>query len=415
MDREEVPFKYPAAFGDFSKPSRYRIWHGGRGGAKSWTVARVLAIMAAGPRPIRVLCCREYQNSIQDSVKRLLTDQIYALGLELWYDIQDKVIRSSSGSEFLFKGLARNYQGIKSTEGVDICWVEEAQTISAGSLELLIPTIRKDGSELWFTYNPEKADDPMHALTRDLQGNANALVKQVNWYDNPWFPAGLEIERQRMEQNDPEAYEHVWNGGCRTISAAVIFRNRVEFGCDFEAPADTRFFYGADWGFSNDPTALTRCFIHEDVLHIDYEAGGIGIEMDELPTLFDQVPGSRMWPIKADCARPETISFMANKYGYKISGAEKWSGSVEDGIARMKAFRGIKVHHRCPKTAQEFRLYSYKVDKQTRDILPVIDDRWNHYIDSIRYGLAGIIQNRRHMPMLPKGSVSASFAGRTRR
>lgn len=386
----------PPAFGDFSQKYRYRIWHGGRGSSKSWTIARVLVALAAS-KSLRILCCREFQNSIADSAKKLLADQIEAMGLSRYFTVTDTSIRSTSGSEFIFKGLARNVQGIKSTEGVDICWVEEAQTTSQTSLELLIPTIRKSGSELWFTYNPQNEDDPVHVLMHSLSEDPDALVRKVNWQDNPWFPDELNAERLRLLRTDPEAYEHVWEGECRTISEAVIFRNRVAFR-SFDTPDDVRFYYGADWGFSQDPTALIRCYIHDDVLYIDHEAFGLQVEMDELPELFERVPGAREWPILADCARPETISYMANRHRFRISGAEKWPGSVEDGIQRLKAFRQIVVHPRCPRISKEFRLYSYKVDKHTNDILPKIEDAWNHGIDALRYALSPIIQNRRRRP-----------------
>ncbi|MFT8720014.1 PBSX family phage terminase large subunit [Acetobacter sp.] len=393
----QTRIEIPPAFGDFGHPYRYRVWYGGRGSSKSWTVARVLIALAAS-RPVRVLCVREFQNSINDSVKRLLADQIEGLGLSQWFKVQETSISSSCGSEFLFKGLARNIQGIKSTEGVDICWVEEGQTVSQSSLDILIPTIRKEGSEIWFTYNPEHDDDPMHRLMRMLENESNALVRKVGWQDNPWFPDELNAERQLLLRHDPEAYEHVWEGECRTISEAVVFRHRVSFD-PFDTPHDARFYYGADWGFSQDPTALVRAFITDDVLYVDQEAFGYGVEMDELPRLFDTVPGSRDWPILADCARPETISYMANRHHFRIMAAEKWPGSVEDGVERLKAFRKIVIHPRCKNVAKEFRMYSYKVDpRDSRIILPKLEDKWNHGIDALRYALAPLIQNRRKMP-----------------
>ncbi|MDL2169800.1 PBSX family phage terminase large subunit [Asaia sp. HumB] len=393
----QTRIEIPPAFGDFGRGYRYRVWYGGRGSSKSWTVSRVLVAPAA-TRPIRVLCVREFQNSINDLVKRLLADQIEALGLTPWFKVQETSISSKAGAEFLFKGLARNIQGIKSTEGVDICWVEEGQTVSQSSLDILIPTIRKAGSELWFTYNPEHDDDPMHRLMLMLQDEGGALVRKVGWQDNPWFPPELNAERQLLLRHDPEAYEHVWEGECRTISEAVVFRHRVSFE-EFETPDNARFYFGADWGFSQDPTALIRAFIDDDVLYVDQEAFGLGVEMDELPTLFDRVPGSRDWPILADCARPETISYMANRHRFRIMPAEKWKGCVEDGIERIKAFRKIVVHPRCEQIAKEFRMYSYKVDpRDARLILPKLEDKWNHGIDALRYALSPLIQNRRKAP-----------------
>lgn len=401
-NRPPTRIEIPPVFGDFSVPKRYRVWYGGRGSGKSWAVARVLVALAA-TRPIRILCCREFQNSIQDSAKKLLADQIEALGLLPWFTITETSIKSAAGAEFLFKGLARNVQGIKSTEGVDICWVEEAQTISQQSVELLIPTIRKSGSELWFTYNPENETDPMHRLMVSLAGSGNALVQKVNWSDNPWFPPELDEERQRLLKNDPEAYEHIWEGECRTISEALIFRNKYEVR-DFDTPEGARFFFGVDWGFSQDPTAVVRAFIQEDCLFIDHEAYSPGIELDHLPAFFDRIPEIRKWPIHADNARPETISYV-KRQGFNISPADKWKGSVEDGIEYLKSFHKIVIHPRCRNTAKEFSMYSYKVDKRSGDILPVPEDKFNHILDSLRYSLHGYIR-KRGMPVFKKSDLA---------
>nr|WP_321986158.1 PBSX family phage terminase large subunit [uncultured Lichenicoccus sp.] len=390
----EVQLDNPAAFASLFEPRRYKIFYGGRGSGKSWAMARALIALAYTSR-LRILCCREYQNSMQDSVKKLLADQIDALGLSAWFKVQDTTITCAiTGSEFLFKGLARNIDGIKSTESIDICWVEEAQTISKVSLGILTPTIRATGSELWFSYNPDLETAPMHAFMRSLQGDPGAIVRKVGWKDNPWFSAEMNADRLRTLARDPDAYDHIWGGECLKISEAVIFRNRLEV-VDFETPAGVRFHFGADWGFAQDPTVLIRCFVLDEVLHIDHEAFGTGVEMDQIPALFDRVPGSRDWPIKADNARPETISYMANRFGFKISAADKWPGSVEDGVERLKSFRAIRVHPRCEQIAKEFRMYSYKVDRLTSDILPVIVDAWNHGIDAVRYALDGIIRNKR--------------------
>ncbi|MXV44344.1 PBSX family phage terminase large subunit [Saccharibacter sp. 17.LH.SD] len=208
----------PEKFGDFDQPYRYRLWHGGRGGGKSWAVARALLTLTL-TRPLRVLCCREYQNSIADSVHKLLADQISELGLAPWFTILENSIRAYNGSEFLFKGLARNIQSIKSTEGIDIAWVEEAQTLSQDSIELLLPTIRKEGSEVWFSWNPLEEGAPIEKLRESLLHNPRAFINQINWSDNPWFPATLNDERLRCFHHDPENYAHIWDGDYRSLEA----------------------------------------------------------------------------------------------------------------------------------------------------------------------------------------------------
>jgi len=190
---------------------------------------------------------------------------------------------------------------------------------------------------------------------------------------------------------DPEGYQHVWEGFCRQISDAQIFKGKFEISA-FEAPPDgTRLYFGVDWGFSQDPTALVRSFISGNRLYVDHEAYGVGVEIDHLPDLFRQVPGADIWPLKADNARPETISHMRRK-GFAISAADKWKGSVEDGIAVLKGFEKIVIHPRCKHTTEEFRLYQYKIDKQTNEILPIVEDKNNHCIDSLRYSLSGFIR-----------------------
>lgn len=380
----------PDKFQSLYTPARYKVFYGGRGGAKSWSFARVL-VKRAARESLRILCTREFQSSIADSVYRLICDVIQSTGLSDLFEITQTSITSTSGSIFIFKGLRRSIQEIKSMEGINICWVEEAQTISNNSWEILIPTIRQAGSEIWISFNPEQEDDPTYQ--RFIINTPPDTIKvKVGWEDNPHFPEVLDAERLYMLSVDPEAYAHVWGGECRRISDAVIFRGRFEIG-DFPPPPEgTRLYYGADWGFSVDPTALSRSFILDNTLYIDHEAYGVGVELDDIHRLFAQVPDADKWPILADASRPETISHVRRK-GFNVSAAPKWSGSVEDGIAVLKGFRKIMIHERCKHTAEEFRLYSYKADPLTNDILPIIVDKHNHIIDSLRYGLSGYIKS----------------------
>ena len=366
----------PQALAGLMKPARYKVTYGGRGGGKSFTIASWLDIYGV-KRPIRVLCAREYQVSIRDSVHRLLADRIAALGLSQFYTVTQTSIIGTNGTEFIFKGLHHNAQEIKSMEGVDICWVEEASSVSAESWDVLIPTIRKPGSEIWLSFNPLSPDDA--TWTRFVKNPPpGAWVQKVLYSDNPWFPAVLDEERRHLQEIDPELYQHVWLGEPRTISDAQVFKGRYLVQ-EFETPKDARFFHGVDWGFANDPTALVRCFIRGNVLYIDREAYGVGVELDETPQLFDSIDTARKWPIKADSARPETISFMKRR-GFKIEPAKKWAGSVEDGLAVLKSFDKIIVHPRCVHAADEFYKYSYKVDKNNGDVLPIIVDANNHCI-----------------------------------
>lgn len=223
ISRAEFPAKLECLF--VPENSRYRILYGGRGGSKSWNVARALLVKGA-KSPMRFLCAREYQTSIKDSVHKLLTDQIFALGLESFYEIIQNSIRGKNGTEFAFVGLKNNIANIKSFEGVDICWVEEAQTVSKLSWNVLIPTIRKDKSEIWITFNPElETDETFQRFV--VNPPANAVVQKINWSDNPWFPDVLDLERQALKNRDIEAYNTVWEGICRQTIDGAIFAKEM--------------------------------------------------------------------------------------------------------------------------------------------------------------------------------------------
>lgn len=375
------------------RPARYKVFYGGRGGAKSWGIARALVLIAASSKK-RILCAREVQNTMRDSVHKLLKDQIEALGLLPWFTITENSIRSRAGSEFIFKGLRFDVQGVKSTEGIDICWVEEAQTVSQTSWDVLIPTVRSDDSEVWISFNPHEEADPTY---QRFVANPppDAVVVEINYDDNPWFPGVLRREMEYCRSVDFDAYMHIWRGRPRKISQAAIFADKVlieAFPDDLWEQAD-RLFYGADFGFATDPSTLIRFFILGRRLYISHEAYGVGIELDHMPEFYDGVPGAREWPIMADCARPETISYI-RRQGINIEAAEKWPGCVEDGIAHIRGFEQIVIHERCKHMIDEANLYSHKVDAKTNQVLPVVVDKHNHCWDAVRYGLDGYIQRR---------------------
>jgi phage terminase large subunit len=220
--RAEFPVKLEGLF----KKSRYKVLYGGRGGAKSWGIARALLIKGAKD-PIRILCAREFQTSIKDSVHKLLCDQIESLGLLSFYEITQMSIRGKNGTEFSFVGLKNNVSNIKSYEGVDICWVEEAQTTSRLSWNILIPTIRKEGSEIWISFNPELETDETYQrfVANPPQ---DSITMKVNWSDNPWFPETLKLEKDALKLRDEEAYNQVWEGLCRQTVDGAIFAKEMQ-------------------------------------------------------------------------------------------------------------------------------------------------------------------------------------------
>lgn len=399
--------------------ARNKVIWGGRGSSKSWGVAEAL-IRLSSALPLRILCVREFQNSMKDSSHKLLKDTIARLGLSSWFDVTEATITSRAGAEFIFKGMHNNDQGIRSTEGIDICWVEEAQTVSANSWRSLSPTIRKPNgpfgpAEIWVTYNLVSENDATHQRFVNEDGSAkrrNSIVHKINYDSNPFFPGSvLEEEMLEDRDGDQDVYEHVWLGMPQKRSNAIIFNGkyRVEEFADTLWMQAERLHFGADFGFADDPSTLVRSFILEQppersradgsndrYLYIDYAEYGYHVELDDMPDFYDRVPLSRDWPIKADSARPETISHLARR-GFIISAAEKWPGSVEDGIAHLRGFKQIIIHTRCKKLIEEAYLYRYKVDPKAVDakgqplVLPVVIDKNNHGFDALRYSLDGYI------------------------
>jgi phage terminase large subunit len=381
-------------------PIRYRVCYGGRGAGRSWGFARNLLVRAVR-KELRILCAREFQNSIEESIHQLLSDQIELLGLKNFFIVKQRTIEVYNGSEFIFQGLKTNVTKLKSLEGVDICYIEEAEKISSRSWEVLTPTIRKEGSEIWASFNADLEKDPTFKKFI-TSPPPNALVIKSTFADNPWFTDTLDADRKHMQRVDLDAYMHVWEGETRKNSVAQILRNKyvVQTFSPYEFIDGKQTvkkgwngpYFGADWGFSQDPTTLVKCWIYELTLYIEYEAYKIGCDLDKTPELFDTVPGAREHTIRADSARPETISHMRN-HGYdEMVGVEKWSGSVEDGIAHLRSYEQIVIHTRCEHAQEEVILYSYKIDKLSGDVLSEVQDKHNHIIDAIRYALAPMIK-----------------------
>ena len=366
------------------QPARYKGAHGGRGSGKSHFFAEALVEDHIRFPGLRSVCIREIQRSLEQSAKRLIEDKIEALGVGSLFEVQrDRIICPGDGL-IIFQGMQNHTaDSIKSLEGYDRAWVEEAQSLSQRSLDLLRPTIREKGSEIWFSWNPKKDTDPVDAFMRQSPPPGTVAV-ECNWPDNPWFPDVLREEMEWDKRRDPDKYAHIWLGGYQRNSEARVFHNwRVE---EFDTPDDARFYFGADWGFAIDPTVLIRVFVKDRTLYIDQEAYKVGCKIDDTPALFDKVPDSRRWPIIADCARPETIDYM-RRHGFpRMEPAKKGKDSVHDGVEFLKSY-DIIVHPRCKHAADELALYSYKTDKLTGEALPVLEDKKNHVIDSIRYAI----------------------------
>lgn len=389
------------------EPSRYKGAWGGRGSGKSHMFAEMMLEEHIMNQSQSSVCVREIQKSLNQSVKRLLEMKIQEMNAGAYFEVQDAVIKSKKADgRIIFQGMQNHTaDSIKSLEGYDRAWVEEAQSLSQTSLDLLRPTIRKPGSELWFTWNPRQASDPVDLLLRGPTPPKDANVIKVNYADNPWFPSVLKDEMEYDKRRDPDKYQHVWRGEYLQNSESRVFRNwRIE---DFDAPPDAIHRLGADWGFSVDPTTLVRCHIIGRTLYIDFEAYMVGCEIVNTPELFMQVPEAERWPIVADSARPETISHMRRNGFPKIMTAVKGPKSVEEGIEFLKNY-AIVVHPRCTHTIDELTLYSYKTDPLTGKILPVLEDKKNHVIDALRYACEAVRRANTVKPqtVIPMATVS---------
>lgn len=402
MEQKTVVLPDPliACFADKTKSGIkpfFRVAYGGRASGKSWGFAQ-MAILRAMESKSLILCTRELQRSIKQSVHRLIVSQVERLGVSHLFDIGESFIRGKNGSEFIFAGLRYNTDEIKSTEGVDICWVEEAHLTSKDSWDLLEPTIRKPGSEIWVSFNPNLEKD---ATYQKFVANPppNAIVNKVTWRHNPFLSDEIHALREHRKLTDPDGYNWIWEGNPRRISDAAILAHKVIMDDFAPLPSWQGPYFGADWGFSSDPMAITKSWIHDDCLWVEDERHAVGVEIVDIPSFIMGIPGIAGHTLKADAARPDIISHCSSPPRLSCKPAKKWNGSVEAGIDYLKSFKKIIIHSRCPKTYEEAMLYSYKVDKNTGEVLPIVLDKNNHCWDSVRYAHDGAIK--------PKNKVEA--------
>jgi len=375
------------------KPCRYKGFVGGRGGAKSYFCASFVLMKALVG--YRCLCIREVQLSLEHSSKQLLEDLIKRYNLTDRFRVLKTHIESYAGGRIDFKGMQNyNAMNVKSLEGYDYAWWEEAQTASQYSLDLLIPTIRRSGSELLFSWNAEFPEDPIDTLFRGPNAVSNKILIECGWQDNPWLPDVLYDEMLQSYKRDAEKADWIWGGGYRTISDAQIMKGKY-VAREFEPqPGWDGPYQGLDFGFSNDPSAGIRLWRNANTLYVEYAAGAPGIEIDHTAQYMqERIPDWDLYTVRCDNARPESISYLNRHSGTnKYVAAPKWPGSVEDGIAWYRSHDEIVVH---PKKAgpylRECKLYSYKVNK-AGDVLPEVDDKDNHYMDAGRYAAAPLIK-----------------------
>jgi len=346
------------------------------------------------------VCLREIQRSLEFSVKKLLEQKIETHNAGAYFEVQDRRILTTHGGTTIFEGLQNHTaDSIKSLEDFDRGWVEEAHSLSQRSLDILRPTIRKAGSQLWFSWNPDLETDPVDVLLRSDNPPPGTIVVQANYRDNPMLPDVLRVELEYDQRRDPDKFAHVWLGEYRKNSSARVFKNwAIE---EFEVDQSAVLRQGADWGFAVDPTVLVQCWIEGRKLYVPYEAYRVGCEIVDTPALFLTVPDSEKWPITADSARPETISHLQKNGFPKIGAAIKGARSLEEGVEWLQSY-DIVVHPRCRHLIDELTLYSYETDPLTGAVLPKLADKDNHVIDALRYACEGARRMAGTRKPLPK-------------
>ncbi len=401
--------QFPAKLAFLFEPCRYKVCYGGRGGAKSWGIARALLILGA-KSPLRILCAREFQTSIKDSVHKLLCDQIDSMGLTGFYEITDKSIRGKNGTEFFFVGLRNNVTNVKSIEGVDICWVEEAQTVSKTSWNVLIPTIRKEQSEIWVSFNPELDTDETYQRFV-LNSPANCKVVKINWSDNPWFPETLRLEKDALRDRDIEAYNTVWEGLCRQTVDGAIFAREIQMA-ELEDRI-TRVAYDAtkpvhavfDLGWSDATAIWFVQFIGMETRVIRYIEDSQKTISDYLAKMqtYGYVYDTLWLPHDAEnktlAAAGRSIDQIVRAAGYKTKIIPR-TPIVDSINAARTLFRNCWFdRENCYDGLQCLRHYRYEVDPETKQFSKnPLHDQYSHGADAFR--MLGLVVNE------PKRRVS---------
>ena len=388
----------PKIIANFAQEARHRVFKGGRGSGKTRSLAKMTAVygyqLAEAGREGVILASREHLNTLDESsleeIKAAIRSEPW---LDAYYEIGEKYVRTRNRrGAYVFAGLRYNLDGIKSKARILLNWTDEAESVSEGAWRKLIPTIREAGSENWVSYNPESPESATHRRFIE-QTPSRCIITDINWRDNPWFPAELEEERLDDQRLRPEAYEHVWEGAFLTLTEAQVFSGKFavdefEPGHGWDGP-----YYGIDFGFRPDPLAAVEVYVHANRLWVRREAYKTGIEIDGTAAFIkERMPRIADYVARADSAEPKTISYLGRNGLPRIEAVKKWPNSVMEGIRFMRGYEKIMVHPDCTGTAREFRLYSHKTDRLTGDILPDVIDANNHAIDAIRYAIAPLIK-----------------------
>ena len=375
--------------------ARYRVLYGGRGGSKSWNIARALLLKGCEQK-IRVLCAREYQTSIKDSVHKLLCDQIFALGIEAHYEITERSLRGTNGTEFIFVGVKNNTNNVKSIEGIDVCWVEEAQSVTANSWNVLVPTIRKADSEIWISFNPELPTDETWKRFV-INPPENAVVQKINWSDNPYFPEVLDLERRALQGRDIEAYNNVWEGIPRQTVNGAIFAKEVTMAelegriCNvpYDASKPVHAIFDLGWAdqtavwllqFVGQETRLIRYFedSQQTISHYMAKLQSFGYMYDTIWLPHDAKAKS--------LGTGKSIEEIVRATGMKVQILDRVPVADSINAARTIFSKCYFDRQNTEEGLQCLRHYRYDVDPDTKMFSPKpLHDEYSHGADAFRY------------------------------
>ena len=388
-----------------------RLLKGGRGSGKTKTCAKMACVQAVmfGVMGMSgaILCGREFMNSLDDSTLAEIKDAISSEPdlLAPWFDVGEKYVRTKGlpgRVDFVFVGLRHNIDSLKSKANILLTWIDEAENVSEAAYRKLMPTIARFGGEVWLSYNPESPESATH-LRFVKNPTDRTLICTVNWNDNPWHNDRMERERLNDLRDRPDLYHHIWEGEFLTMTEAQVFAGKYRSDA-MEPPPNATPYFGLDFGFSTDPASCVRVYKIGRVLLWRKEFYSRGVLINHLGGKIRDGVGDDVarYDVIADSARPDDIAYLAQPLNVsggsfqlpRIKGAVKGKGSVEAGVEFIKSHQNV-IHTDCPNVLREFKLYSYKVDKQSDQVLPVLVDSQNHAIDSGRYALEPVLRNNK--------------------